>query len=139
MDRGEGQHWNRAPGNLFNAPVKVQVDPRTTGVIRISLDQEIPPLADPKDTKYVKYVRIQSERLTKFWGRPMYLGAIVVLPEGFDEHPDARYPLMINHGHFIARDARLPRPPRPRRREGKSRGAGLPVLQGLDRPRASPG
>jgi hypothetical protein len=100
MDRGEGQHWNRAPGNLLNKPVKVHVDPRTATPIRISLDEEIPPLPEPKDTKYVKYVRFQSERLTKFWGRPMYLGAIVVLPEGFDEHPDAHYPLMINHGHF---------------------------------------
>jgi hypothetical protein len=89
MDRGEGQHWNRAPGNLLNKPVKVRVDPRTADVIRISLDQEIPPLPDPQDTKYVKYVRIQSGRLTKFWGRPMHLGAIVVLPEGFDEHPFA--------------------------------------------------
>ena len=47
------------------------------------------------DTKYVKRIRIQSERLTKFWGRPMYLGALVVLPEGWDSHPRARYPLAI--------------------------------------------
>lgn len=100
MDRGEGQHWNRAPGNLLSTPTKVRVDPRSDDVIRIALDAEIPPLPEPTDTKYVKYVRIQSERLTTFWGRPMHLGAIVVLPEGFDEHPDARYPLMVNHGHF---------------------------------------
>ena len=30
----------------------------------------------------------------------MYLGAHVLLPEGFDEHPQARYPLVIFHGHF---------------------------------------
>ena len=30
----------------------------------------------------------------------MYLGAHVLLPEGFDENPDARYPLAIFHGHF---------------------------------------
>lgn len=30
----------------------------------------------------------------------MYLGAWVLLPEGFDEHPEASYPLIINHGHF---------------------------------------
>ena len=30
----------------------------------------------------------------------MYLGANVLLPEGFDAHPEARYPLVINHGHF---------------------------------------
>jgi hypothetical protein len=30
----------------------------------------------------------------------MYLGAHVLLPPGFDEHPQARYPLVIFHGHF---------------------------------------
>jgi hypothetical protein len=100
MDRGEGQHWNRAPGNLYNAPVKVHLDPRTSDVVHLSLDQVVPPFQAPQDTKYIKHVSIQSDLLTKFWGRPMRLGAIVLLPEGFDEHPNARYPLMIDHGHF---------------------------------------
>ena len=30
----------------------------------------------------------------------MHLGACVLLPHGFDEHPEARYPLIVNHGHF---------------------------------------
>jgi hypothetical protein len=30
----------------------------------------------------------------------MHLGAHILLPHGFDEHPNARYPLVINHGHF---------------------------------------
>jgi hypothetical protein len=64
------------------------------------MDQEIPPFPPVEDTDYVKHVQIQSDLLTEFWGRPMHLGAIVLLPWGFDDHPDARYPLMINHGHF---------------------------------------
>ena len=68
--------------------------------IPITLDQVIPPIDPPADTRYVKHVRIQSELLTKFWGRPMYLGAHVLLPAGFEEHPGARYPLMVFHGHF---------------------------------------
>jgi hypothetical protein len=102
MDQGEGQQWNTSPGNLYNTPVKVHIDPATGATIHLSLDQEIPPLAQPQDTKYVKYVRMQSALLTKFWGRPMHLGAIVVLPEGFDTHLNARYPLMIDHGHFTS-------------------------------------
>ncbi len=100
MDRGEGQQWSRAPGNLYSTPQKIKVDPNASSKIRVSLDQIIPPIEPPKDTKYVKHIRIQSERLTRFWGRPMYLGAYVLLPEGFDEHPEARYPLVIFHGHF---------------------------------------
>ena len=30
----------------------------------------------------------------------MMLGAIVLLPEGWDEHPDSHYPLVIHHWHF---------------------------------------
>ncbi|MGH7243651.1 MAG: alpha/beta hydrolase-fold protein [Phycisphaerales bacterium] len=100
MDRGEGQHWNRAPGNLYSMPVKVHVDPASATPIRITLDKEIPPIALPKDTKYIKHIRMQSKLLTDFWGRPMELGAVVLIPKGFDEHPDARYPLVINHNHF---------------------------------------
>jgi hypothetical protein len=98
MDRGEGQQWNRAPGNLYSTPRQVTIGPGAE--IRISLDQVIPPIKTPPDTKYIKHVRIQSDRLTKFWGRPMHLGAFVLLPHGFDEHPEARYPVAIFHGHF---------------------------------------
>ncbi len=100
MDRGEGQQWNRAPGNLLNDPVDVEIDPAKGGTIRVVMDKTIPPIADPPTTKYIKHVRIQSKLLTKFWGRPMHLGAHVLVPEGFDEHPEARYPLMVFHGHF---------------------------------------
>ena len=98
MDRGEGQQWNRAPGNLYSTPRKVRVGPGMK--ITLTLDKVISPIEPPKDTKYVKHIKIQSERLTKFWGRPMHLGAHVLLPAGFEEHPDARYPLAIFHGHF---------------------------------------
>jgi hypothetical protein len=99
MDRGEGQHWNRAPGNLYSTPRQIEIDPAVAERISIRLDQVIPPIQKPADTEYIKHIQIQSEKLTEFWGRPMFLGAHVLLPEGFDEHLEARYPLMIFHGH----------------------------------------
>ena len=99
MDRGEGQHWNRAPGNLYSTPRKVQFDPTGTP-LELVLDQVIPPIEPPADTKYIRHIRIKSELLSAFWGRPMHLGAHILLPEGFDEHPEARYPIAIFHGHF---------------------------------------
>lgn len=102
MDRGEGQQWNLAPGNLYSLPVKIRFDPKKSDVFRINLDQVIPPIPEPEDTKYIKHIRIQSKLLTEFWGRPMYLGAHVLLPEGWAEHPNVRYPLAIYHGHFPA-------------------------------------
>ena len=99
-DKGEGQHLERKPGNFYSTPQRIRIDPRRDATIRISMDIEIPPIEPPDDTKYVKHIRMQSELLTEFWGRPMYLGAHVLLPEGFDDHPEARYPLAIFHGHF---------------------------------------
>jgi hypothetical protein len=99
MDRGEGQRWNRAPGNFLCTPRKIHIGEDST-ILELVLDQKIPAIPDPEETKYIKHVRIRSERLSRFWGRPMYLGAHVLLPEGFDAHPEARYPLVIDHGHF---------------------------------------
>lgn len=98
VDRGEGRQWNRAPGNLYSKPRPVELSRGAR--IAIELDQAMPPIEPPKDTKYIRHVRIQSRLLSEFWGRPVYLGAHVLLPHGFDEHPEARYPLMIFHGHF---------------------------------------
>ena len=100
MDRGEGQQWSLAPGNLYSTPHELTVEGRSDKVVRIELDNVIPPIEPPADTEYVRHVRIQSKLLSEFWGRPMYLGAHVLLPHGFEEHPDAHYPLMIFHGHF---------------------------------------
>jgi len=99
-DQGEGQHWNTKPGNYYSRPFKIRIEPGMKDPIQIVMDQVIPPVKEPADTKYIKHIKIQSKMLTEFWGRPMYLGAHVLVPEGFDTHPNARYPLMIYHGHF---------------------------------------
>src|SRR5713101_6639817 len=101
MDRGEGQHWNIAPGNLYSTPQKITLGP-SGGPIAIVLDQEIPPIPPPQDTKYIHHLKIQSALLTKFWGRPVFLSANVLVPEGFDEHPNVHFPFIINEDHFNA-------------------------------------
>ncbi|MEZ5288863.1 MAG: hypothetical protein R2712_29495 [Vicinamibacterales bacterium] len=60
MDRGEGQQWARAPGNLYSTPVEMRIDPRG-GPITITLDQVIPEIPAPADTKYIRHERIKSE------------------------------------------------------------------------------
>ena len=111
-DRGEGKQWNLAPGNLMSKPRVVHIGPGAAPIpsqINISLDQVIPPIPPEPDTKYVRHIRIQSALLTKFWGRPVYLSAIVLVPEGFDTHPEAHYPLVVFHDHFVSDVQRLPR------------------------------
>lgn len=100
MDNGEGQQWNRSPGNLYSTPVDVVITEEGNLHAVLVMDQKIPPIPEPKDTPWIKHIRIRSEKLSEFWGRDMYLGAHVLLPKGFEEHPEAQYPLMIYHGHF---------------------------------------
>jgi hypothetical protein len=99
MDQGEGQQWARSPGNIFSEPRMFRVGP-DAGPLSIVLDKFIEPIAPPVDTDFIRHVQIRSELLSDFWGRDMYVGAHVLLPAGFDEHPDAKYPLMVFHGHF---------------------------------------
>ncbi|MEL6658752.1 MAG: alpha/beta hydrolase-fold protein [Bacteroidota bacterium] len=100
MDRGEGQQWNRAPGNLLNTPQTLTIAGGKT--YELAFDQAIDPITPPEDTEWVKHVKIRSDLLSEFWGRDMYLGAHVLLPKGWAEHPEVKYPLAIMHGHFPA-------------------------------------
>jgi len=100
MDQWEGQNWRRSPGNLYSEPVKLTLDPATGGTVRLVADRVIPPIEPPADTEYVKRFRIKSEILSSWWGHPIYLGATVLLPKGYDQHPDVRYPVNYVQGHF---------------------------------------
>jgi len=99
-DRGEGQVWSLAPGNLYSKPRHARMGAGAPA-IDVALDQIIAPIEPEADTQYIRHIRIQSALLSKFWGRPMYLSAIVLVPEGFDAHPQAHFPLIISHDHFV--------------------------------------
>jgi hypothetical protein len=101
-DQGEGQQWQSKPGNFYSTPVEIEIVAGKSDSIAVVMDQMIPPIEPPADTKYVKHIRMRSELLSEFWGEEMFVGAHILLPEGYDDNPDARYPLMIFHGHFPA-------------------------------------
>jgi hypothetical protein len=100
-DKGEGQHWQSKPGNLYSRAQKVHLDAGSDEVIRLSLTEKVPavPPAD-SDTKWIKHVKIRSELLSRFWGRPVELGAVLLLPDGWEDHPTAHYPLIVYQNHF---------------------------------------
>ena len=103
MDQWEGQNWKRSPGNLYGDPVQGHVRSASTTPIRLVADKVIPPIQPPADTELVKRIKIQSQILTKWWGHPIYLGATVLLPKDYDKHPDVRYPVNYEQGHFSLR------------------------------------
>ena len=99
-DQWEGQHWSSSPGNLVSEVVKVHFDPAAPKVVRLALTKKLPPADLPADTRWVKHVKMKSELLSKFWGAPVYIGATVLVPKGFDESSSERYPAVYAQGHF---------------------------------------
>ena len=99
-DQWEGQDWKKSPGNVFGDPVKVSFDPKSPTPIRLVANKIIPKLQVPPDTAMVKRIKFQSAILSKWWGQPIYLGATVLLPKGYDTHPDVRYPVNYMQDHF---------------------------------------
>jgi hypothetical protein len=99
-DMGEGQHWATKPGNLYSIPTRVHIDSAHPQRITLELDSQVAAIVPKADTEFIKHVKIRSELLSKFWGRDVYIGAHVLLPKDFEKHPQARYPLMVFHGHY---------------------------------------
>ncbi len=99
-DQWEGQQFNRSPGNLYSETRQVHLDPAQGYDIKLELTKVIPPVKVPEDTQYVKHIRIESPMLTKFWGHTTYLGATVLLPKGYEQNPNERYPVVYIQGHF---------------------------------------
>jgi hypothetical protein len=92
-----------AAGNLYGEPVKVTLDPTAGGTIKLALTRKVPPEEMPADTDNVKFIKLKSELLTQFHGRPIYLRAGVVLPRDFDKDADRHYPLRVHIGGFATR------------------------------------
>ncbi|MGH9416632.1 MAG: alpha/beta hydrolase-fold protein [Terriglobales bacterium] len=100
-----------APGTLYSTVTKMHLDPAQDYDIRLRLDHVLTlkairnspllsSLAPPQPTPWINVVKLQSAKLTRFWGQPMYLGATVLLPKGYAQHPHAYYPVVYNQGHF---------------------------------------
>jgi Putative esterase len=100
MDHWEGQQFNSSPGNLYSKAQHIHLDPARGFDVKLSLTQAIPPMKVPADTVWVKHIKIQSKLLSKFWGCPIYLGAVILLPRGYDSHPNSSYPVIYDQGHF---------------------------------------
>lgn len=101
MDQWEGQQFHISPGNLVSDPQEVRLDAREGFDVELSLTRVIPPIEPRPDSQYVKRIKIRSNLVSEFWGHDMYMGATVLLPEGYDEHPDVYYPVLYYQGHFF--------------------------------------
>jgi len=92
-----------SPGNLYSQPQRLYLDPLKGGAVKLQLMEKIGPEQLPAETEYLKYVKIQSALLTKFWGRAIYLRAGIILPRDYEREPGRRYPVRIKIGGYGSR------------------------------------
>jgi hypothetical protein len=98
-DRWEGQNATTSPGNIVSEVRKVHLDPASGYTVRLEATRVLPAIEVPADTRWVKRIKIQSPMLTKFWGQPIYLGAVILLPRDY-ETSTIDYPVHYMQGHF---------------------------------------
>ncbi|MFC2169710.1 alpha/beta hydrolase [Acidobacteriota bacterium] len=112
LNSGACQHMFRSPGNAYSKPARMQLDPSSNKTLTLSMTEVIPPNQPLKegevlqqgnydDTEWVKYIKIKSEHVSEFWEHDMYIGANILIPPGYDEHPDVYYPVIYMQGHSL--------------------------------------
>ena len=91
------------PGNLYSAVQRIHVDSRVGGTFKLELTKAIPAEELAPDGESVKYVKIQSDLLSRFHGRPIYLRAGVILPKDYAADATRRFPVRIHIGGYGTR------------------------------------
>ena len=108
---GDGNIVFRGAGNVYSGVSTVQLGGRGAHPVRLVLDQVIQPAetvpaggtcqqGNPPESAHVKQVKIRSEHLSRFWGRPIYIAASVLLPRDYDADAARRFPAVYQWGHY---------------------------------------
>jgi hypothetical protein len=101
--------FSHEPGDLRSAIERVRLDPSHGISLDLSLDRTVynpafGSLASLRgagpNAPWIRHVRIESGILSHWWGKPIDLGATILLPKGYASHPHSYYPVVYNQGHF---------------------------------------
>ncbi len=103
--------WNQnenpkpnSPGNLYSKAVNINLESKEE--ITLSISEMIPEISLVKHD-LVKYFSLQSPLLTNWWNHPVRLKVAVLLPSGYDENADKKYPVRYNIGGYGERYTRV--------------------------------
>lgn len=76
---------------LRGSVIERNIDPARAGVVDLRLDAAVPAPPAPIETDSMKLVRVESKRLSAFYGRPITMETIVQLPPSYDTDRTRRY------------------------------------------------
>jgi len=103
-DQSTEESGINAPGNLFSTKQKVILDQQVG--LEITVDQKTEPMS-VDDHPLVKTVELKSDTLSKWWDKPMYLKASILLPAGYKKGKS--YPIRYNVAGYGGRYTRVNR------------------------------
>jgi hypothetical protein len=119
MPCGDGHRIMWSTGNIYSDVKKVSVS-HGGEPVELELAHVIPP-HDPTppggtcqqgnspQSQHIQLMKLKSDRLSRFWGRPMYVAARVILPADYQARPNARYPIILwmdHHPRAYSKDGR---------------------------------
>ena len=102
QDKEESRH--DAPGNLYSEKQKVSITNNTE--VEFVLSKVIEPRTIVKH-ELVREIDIQSDTLSKWWGKPVHVKATILLPAGYKEGEKKEYPIRYNVAGYGGRYDRI--------------------------------
>jgi enterochelin esterase-like enzyme len=101
LDTDHQYTYGGPDGNsYYSTVIRVEnVNPASAAPVELTIDKRFKASPQPADTPSVKLERFQSPVLTRFWGRPIFVEAGVVLPPSYSKENRRRYPTVYSiHG-----------------------------------------
>jgi hypothetical protein len=95
-----------APGNYYSIAVPLYINGKGKQVFDITLSKQIE-VRPINDSKYIRYIKIQSKLLSDFWHRPVFVQAGVLLPADYDSSSVKKYPVRYDIGGYGSRFTRV--------------------------------
>ncbi len=98
-------------GNGTSDVATLDHDPAKPSSLSLTINRKVP-AAQLRDTATLKYVKLRSELLSRFFGREVFMQAAVGLPASYEEEPQRRFPAFyvipgfggdITHARWMAR------------------------------------
>lgn len=103
-DQDREESGINAPGNIYSLIKKIEVNQPVD--VALSLSEIIGPRTIVNH-KFVKEITMKSDTLSVWWGKEMTLKASVLLPGGYYDHPDKKFPVRYNVAGYGGRYTRI--------------------------------
>jgi enterochelin esterase-like enzyme len=100
----DSESRSNTPGNIYSEPVKVNT--QDSQKIKLTFSKTIPP-RELEDHDLVKFFEMESEALSKWWGKSISVKASVLLPSGYNSNTGMKYPVRYNVAGYGGRYTRI--------------------------------